>query len=123
MLDQLLNGHDSVETLARVLRLLSDPTRLRLLGLMQTEERNVSWLCQALSSPQPTVSHHLALLRNEGLITNRRVGKEMFYGLNDEKISRCNGSSGLRIDAGPAELRLEAVGAKGASVQYRAAAV
>ena len=69
-------------TLADLFRLLADEKRLQILMLLSDGERNVGSLCDALSLPQPTVSHHLGLLRMQNLITNRRNGKEVFYGLN-----------------------------------------
>ena len=71
-----------MEPLAGVFRLLSDKTRLNILLLLATGERNVTSLCEALGLPQPTVSHHLGLLRMQNLISNRRNGKQVFYGLN-----------------------------------------
>jgi len=62
--------------------LLSDKTRLSILLLLSKGERNVSGLCEELQLPQPTVSHHLGLLRIHNLIDNRRSGKQVYYGLN-----------------------------------------
>jgi DNA-binding transcriptional ArsR family regulator len=71
-----------LEPLVGVFRLLSDKTRLNILLLLANGERNVSSLCEELALPQPTVSHHLGLLRMQNLISNRRNGKQVFYGLN-----------------------------------------
>ncbi len=71
-----------LEPLASLFRLLSDKTRLNILLLLAQGERNVTSLCEELSLPQPTVSHHLGLLRMNNLIANRRNGKQVFYGLN-----------------------------------------
>jgi DNA-binding transcriptional ArsR family regulator len=71
-----------VESLVGLFRLLSDKTRLTILLLLANGERNVSSLCKELDLPQPTVSHHLGLLRMRNLIVNRRDGKQVFYGLN-----------------------------------------
>jgi DNA-binding transcriptional ArsR family regulator len=71
-----------LEQLINVFRLLSDKTRLNILFLLCEGERNVTSLCEALNLPQPTVSHHLGLLRVNNIITNRRVGKQVFYSLN-----------------------------------------
>src|SRR5215203_237936 len=71
-----------LEPLAGLFKLLSDGTRLRILMLLAKGERNVSSLCEELKLPQPTVSHHLGLLRMKHIITNRRHGKQVFYGLN-----------------------------------------
>ena len=71
-----------LESLAGIFKLLSDGTRLRILQLLAKGERNVSSLCQELKLPQPTVSHHLGLLRMNNLIGNRRDGKQVYYGIN-----------------------------------------
>jgi DNA-binding transcriptional ArsR family regulator len=72
-----------LDQLTTIFRLLSDKTRLNILMLLKQGERNVSTLCKDLSLPQPTVSHHLGLLRMNNLIANRRSGKQVFYGLSD----------------------------------------
>jgi len=53
-----------------------------LIILLAQGERNVTSLCQELDLPQPTVSHHLGLLRMNNLIGNRRDGKQVYYGIN-----------------------------------------
>src|SRR5262245_37040587 len=71
-----------LEQLTSLFRLLSDKTRLNILLLLAQGERNVSSLCDELNLPQPTVSHHLGLLRMNSIIANRRHGKQVFYALN-----------------------------------------
>src|SRR5687767_1941439 len=71
-----------LEPLVGLFRLLSDKTRLNILMLLSKGERNVTSLCDELGLPQPTVSHHLGLLRMSNLISNRRDGKQVFYDLN-----------------------------------------
>jgi DNA-binding transcriptional ArsR family regulator len=61
--------------------LLADKTRLHILRLLAKGERNVMSLCKELSVLQPTVSHHLGVLREHGLVLNRRNGKEVLYSL------------------------------------------
>ena len=76
-------GSDAdLEPLVALFRLLSDKTRLNILTLLARGERNVTSLCEELRLPQPTVSHHLGLLRMSNLITNRRDGKQVFYELD-----------------------------------------
>lgn len=58
---------------------LSDRTRLRLLNLMQDDEVCVCFFTEVLQAPQPTVSRHLAYLRQAGVVTARREGKWMHY--------------------------------------------
>ena len=71
-----------LEQLTTLFRLLSDKTRLNILFLLSGGERNVTSLCEQLQLPQPTVSHHLGLLRMSNVISNRRHGKQVFYSLN-----------------------------------------
>jgi len=71
-----------LEQLTTIFRLLSDKTRLNILMMLAQGERNVTTLCKELALPQPTVSHHLGLLRMNNLIANRRNGKQVFYGLS-----------------------------------------
>ncbi len=71
-----------LEQLTGLFRLLSDKTRLNILMLLADGERNVTSLCEQLKLPQPTVSHHLGLLRMNNVIANRRNGKQVFYALN-----------------------------------------
>ena len=75
-------GDQELESLVGLFRLLSDKTRLNILMLLARGERNVSSLCTELNLPQPTVSHHLGLLRMSNLIANRRAGKQVFYELD-----------------------------------------
>lgn len=88
---------EDLEQLTNVLHLLSDKTRLNILLMLSGGERNVSSLCEALHLPQPTVSHHLGLLRMSNVITGRREGKQVFYGL-DGRVNTQN--HGLVIGAG-----------------------
>lgn len=74
-----------LEQLTSLFRLLSDKTRLTMLMLLSRGERNVSSLCEELQLPQPTVSHHLALLRTNHVVTCRRDGKQVFYVLNGKE--------------------------------------
>ena len=75
-------GLEPLGPLVGLFKLLSDETRLKILLLLSKGERNVTSLCEELKLPQPTVSHHLGLLRMSNLISNRRNGKQVFYGLN-----------------------------------------
>jgi ubiquinone/menaquinone biosynthesis C-methylase UbiE len=65
-----------------LLRLLADPTRLRLLLLLEQEELSVAELQQVLGMGQSRISSHLAQLKRAGVVTDRRVGKNVYYGAN-----------------------------------------
>ncbi|MBK7511630.1 MAG: metalloregulator ArsR/SmtB family transcription factor [Chloracidobacterium sp.] len=62
---------------------LSDQTRLRLLSLMSGGEVSVGYLADALGESQPKISRHLAYLRGTGLVSTRRDGKWVYYGIDD----------------------------------------
>jgi ArsR family transcriptional regulator len=59
---------------------------LRLLYLVAEQPRNVTELTEALDIAQPTVSHHLRILRERGLVTAERDGTSIYYSLNDPRI-------------------------------------
>jgi len=60
---------------------LSDKTRLRLLSLMANGEVSVGFLADDLGESQPKISRHLAYLRTAGLVSTRRDGKWIYYGI------------------------------------------
>jgi len=68
-----------VETSWDVLKILSDPTRVRLLALTQREELSVAELQEILGMGQSRISSQLALLRTVNFVTDRREGKNAFY--------------------------------------------
>src|SRR5438105_2435405 len=90
--------------LSELFRLLSDRTRLQILMLLSEGELSVGALCDALELPQPTVSHHLGLLRMQNLIVNRRDGKQVYYGLNGHV--NADEDDGLQITVDRFSLRL-----------------
>jgi ArsR family transcriptional regulator len=65
----------------RLFRAFADPTRLRLLNLLDTDEVCVCFLVEALEMSQPKISRHLAYLRRAGIVSARREGKWMHYRL------------------------------------------
>jgi ArsR family transcriptional regulator len=66
-----------------LLRLLADPTRLRLLLLLEQEELSVAELQDILGMGQSRISSHLAQLRRAGVVENRRAGKNVYYGATE----------------------------------------
>src|SRR5512145_2984288 len=60
---------------------LADPTRCRMLLLLEKHELMVSDLCAVLQLPQSTVSRHLKTLADDGWVTSRRDGTSRFYGM------------------------------------------
>lgn len=71
------------EALADRFRLLSEPTRLRLLDLLEEGEASVGTLTERLGCTQANVSKHLALLADAGVLHRRREGLHCFYSVAD----------------------------------------
>lgn len=65
---------------------VGDPKRLRLLYLVAEQPRNVSELTEMLGVSQPTVSHHLRILRDRGLVEARKEGTAVYYSLSNPRI-------------------------------------
>jgi DNA-binding transcriptional ArsR family regulator len=62
-----------------VFRAIADPTRRRIIELLLVSDRSGAELVQSLNISQPTLSHHLSILRETGLVTNHRVGRNRMY--------------------------------------------
>ena len=69
-------GSVTTNECAPVLRALSDPVRLRILGLLLTERLSVNEVAERLKLPQYNVSRHLRVLRGASLLDSRNEGKE-----------------------------------------------
>src|SRR6187401_3623862 len=65
------------------LRMLADPTRLRLILLLEQEELSVAELQEILGMGQSRISSHLAQLKRAGVVNDRRSGKNVYYGLTE----------------------------------------
>ena len=70
---------------------LADETRQKIMLLCCCEWLSVTEIVEQLNVTQPTVSHHLAILRKAGLVEVREEGKQTFYTLNQGKITACCG--------------------------------
>lgn len=71
---------------SEVLKALSDPTRLKIIYLLQAGELCACEIISALEKPQPTVSHHLNILKNAGLLKWRKQGVWIHYKLSNPEI-------------------------------------
>ena len=70
---------------------LADETRQKIMGLCCCEWLSVNEIVEKTSVTQPTVSHHLAVLREAGLVDVRAEGKQTFYTLNQDRVAMCCG--------------------------------
>ena len=87
---------EDVRAVATLSGLLGRPTRVRMVCLLAGGERTVGDLCAALGLPQPTVSHHLGLLRRGGVLDCRRAGKQVYYGWSGRLVLDPDGALALK---------------------------
>ena len=71
---------------------IADETRQKVMKICCCEWRSVGEIVRQLNVTQPTVSHHLAVLREAGLVDVREQGKQSFYQLNQKRFTVCCGS-------------------------------
>ena len=76
---------------------LADETRQRIMSLCCCAWLSVNEIVEKTSVTQPTVSHHLAVLREAGLVRAREQGKQTFYTLNQDRVAVCCGQLMLKF--------------------------
>lgn len=79
---------NAAETLARTLRAVADPTRLQLLSMIAgapDEEVTVGDLASALGFSQPTVTHHLRILVDDGVLVRQQRGKYVWHAIAPDR--------------------------------------
>lgn len=75
---------NTVRRQAGYFKAMSDPARVRIIYALADGERCVCELMLCLIMSQTLVSHHLKILKNEGIISDRKAGKWVYYSLADE---------------------------------------
>lgn len=78
---------------------LADDTRQRILVMLQEDEMCVSDIVAAFDMSQPTISHHLGILRQFNLVTGRKEGKQVYYSINRDNVIECCGLLMAKFDA------------------------
>lgn len=97
---------DAAVELAAVFKALSDPVRLRLLSSIASREGQEACVCdlsEGIDLTQPTISHHLKVLRSAGLLTSERRASWVYYRVVPQALQRV--SDALLLESGvPAEV-------------------
>ena len=87
LLEQDCNGNDPVFSAARTMAQLSHPQRLRVLCLLvERGELSVADLLEQIPLTASALSQHLAKMKDEGLISSRRVAKNVYYSIRRDDI-------------------------------------
>ena len=76
------------EIMLQFCKAMADESRLKIIGLLSTAEHSVQQLASMLDLKEPTVSHHLAILKQLDLLRLRADGNFRWYRLNDEVLGR-----------------------------------
>ncbi len=75
---------------SQLLKALSHPKRLEIIHLVRDQELPVNDIHTMLDLPQANISQHLMILRDAGVVTTRREGKQIYYSLSDKKIIKAS---------------------------------
>jgi len=87
-----------MEKYAEIFKALAHPIRLKIVcGLIKKKECNVSIMVEKLELPQPTVSQHLNILKNAGIISGYRKGTQICYKVVDENAVKIIESLGDKL--------------------------
>lgn len=80
-------SNEELELLHRnICQAVGDPKRIQILYALHEQPRNVNALVEALNTPQPTISRHLAILRERGLVTAERDGTSVLYQVAEPRM-------------------------------------
>jgi ArsR family transcriptional regulator len=94
VLSSPLNAFEAAE-LSAGFSALGDPMRLMILSLLADAPTGEVCVCDfvaPLGKSQPTVSHHLKILAEAGLVTSERRGKWVYYALNNDRLASLRGA-------------------------------
>jgi DNA-binding transcriptional ArsR family regulator len=80
-------------------RALGDETRQQILEMLLEREMCVGDIVEAFATTQPTISHHLNILKQAGLVISRRDGKQVYYATNRSNVVQCCGILIAKFDA------------------------
>jgi ArsR family transcriptional regulator len=78
-----MNYNDS----ARLLKVIADPKRLKILDILSCGEQCACNILEHFDFTQPTLSHHMKVLEDSGLVTTRKAGLWSYYSLNETQCS------------------------------------
>lgn len=84
--EALLLSDKTVKKVSKMLKLLSDPTRMNILYLLEEKELNVGTIADYLQMEQSAVSHQLKVLKEARLVKSQRSGKNVLYSQTDEHV-------------------------------------
>ena len=76
-----------INATSELFKVLGDPTRVKILTVLEVKELCVSEICECVDMTKSAVSHQLRILRSSKLVKSKKIGKEVYYSLDDEHVS------------------------------------
>ena len=80
-------SQERLESLTNLFKVLGDVTRAKILYTIEFDELCVNDICECIDMTKSAVSHQLKILRDAHLVKSHKIGKEVFYSLDDEHVS------------------------------------
>jgi ArsR family transcriptional regulator len=77
------------KTFSKYFKAVGDLSRLKIITLLSSGELTVNEIAARVKLSQPTVSRHLGILRDAGIVISRREGQQVFYQLNRDTVKNC----------------------------------
>jgi DNA-binding transcriptional ArsR family regulator len=96
---QWVRGHRVTIDCVEFCKALGDDTRQQILVALQEGEKCVGDIVDLFDMSQPTISHHLSVLKRFNLVTSRKEGKLVYYGVNRDNVVECCGQLMAKFDA------------------------
>jgi DNA-binding transcriptional ArsR family regulator len=84
------NNIDKIEKSSQMLKAIAHPTRIKILQMLKdAEEHSVTDIYLGLECEQATISHHLIIMKDKGVLKSRRKGKNTFYSIKKDAFVDC----------------------------------
>ena len=83
--------NDKNDKCCEVFQAMGDKTRIKILELLKEGDKCVSEICLHFDMTQPSISHHLDILKRCGVVTFEKKGREVFYSFNKDYLVECCG--------------------------------
>ncbi|MGA1791244.1 MAG: ArsR/SmtB family transcription factor [bacterium] len=78
--------NDNAENLARCLKAMAHPLRLKIILFLESKEKSVGEIESSVGSSQSNISQHLGIMRDKNILVSRKEGNQIFYSLKDDRI-------------------------------------
>lgn len=80
--------------ITKLLKILADENRLKIIACLASGEKCVCQLTDSIDIPQNLMSHHLKVLKDNGLVADERRGRWVYYSLKDKRLNSFLGQAG-----------------------------